>query len=159
MQRGGGPGEHAAPGVAGQVCPAFAERAHETGDVTGERPRVVAARGLVRIAVPAQIRRDRVEAGVGQGTELVAPGPPELREPVQQQHRRPGARLGDVQADAVGRYVTVGPRPVNPDRGRIGRPHFCCVQEAGSRRGLSAAAVSLRLEIVRSGALSFFTLR
>ena len=39
--------------------------------------------------------------------QLVAPGPPELREPVQQQDRLAGGgpALGDVQPDAVGGHV------------------------------------------------------
>ena len=59
---------------------------------------VVAAGRLVAGAVAAQVGRDRAEAGVGQRGQLVPPGPPELREPVQQQHqrarRRPRRRAG-----------------------------------------------------------------
>ena len=81
--------------------------------------RVVAARRLVAGAVPAQIGGDHPEAGVGQPDQLVPPGPPELRETVQQQHERPGPGLGDVQADAVGADHPMGPRAVDEDRGGV----------------------------------------
>src|SRR3712207_7775672 len=51
------------------------------------RRQVVAARRLVAGAVAAQVRGDGPEAGVGEDGQLGAPGPPVLREAVQQQHR------------------------------------------------------------------------
>ena len=87
----------------------------DAGHVGGKVRCVVAARGFVAGAVPAQVDRDGAEARVGEVDELAVPGPPELREPVQQQHERPGADLGDVQRDAVGAHDAVRPRTVDQD--------------------------------------------
>ena len=59
------------------------ERADESGDVSREREGVVAPGRLVTGPVTAQVDRDGTVAGVGQGDQLVPPGPPELGEPVQ----------------------------------------------------------------------------
>ena len=53
------------------ACPtrcalALAERLDQPADVAGERPRVVAARRLVRVAVAAQVDRDRAVTGVAE---------------------------------------------------------------------------------------------
>ena len=81
-----------------QPCPTIrgrglAERADQPGDVPGERPQVVAARGLVGVAVAAQVDGDRAEPRVGQRGQLVPPRSPELGEAVQQHDERaPGRR-------------------------------------------------------------------
>ena len=122
VQRGDRPADHAAPAVPDDPGRGLAERADQPGDVARERPEVVAARGLVRVAVAAQVHRDGPEPRLGQRRQLAAPGPPELREAVQQHHQRRTrvARLRDVQADAVRGDVTVLPRSGQPDRRRVG---------------------------------------
>ena len=122
VQRGDRPADHAAPAVPDDPGRRLAERADQPGDVARERPQVVATRGLVRVAVSAQVHRDGPEPRLGQRGQLAAPGPPELREAVQQHHQRRTrvARLRDVQADAVRGDVTVLPRSGQPDRRRVG---------------------------------------
>src|SRR5215831_2904045 len=77
---------------------------------------VVAAGRLVAAAVPAQVRGHRSVTGGRQRLELCPPGPPELREPVQQQDQRPLAGLRDVEPGAVGSDRAVRPRAVGVDR-------------------------------------------
>jgi hypothetical protein len=62
---------------------------------------VVDGRRGVGAAAAAEVGRDDAEAGVGESRDLVAPGVPELREPVQQQQRRPRALLYHMHADPV----------------------------------------------------------
>ena len=114
---GGGhrPGEQAADVGADDHRVGLAERRDQRGDVGGQVRRVVAARRFVARAVAAQVDGDGVVAGVGQVDQLLVPGPPELREAVQQQHERTGAGLGDVQRDAVGLDGAVRPRAVDQD--------------------------------------------
>ena len=116
-QHGGGPGDEPAEPVADDRRAGLAERADHAGDVGGQRGRVVALRRLVAPAVPAQVHRDGSIAGLGQHGDLVAPGPPELREAVEQQDERPRASLDDVEPRAVRRDVTVAPRSLGVDRG------------------------------------------
>ena len=122
VQRGDRPADHAAPAVADDPGRGFAECADQAGDVTGERPQVVAARGLVRVAVAAQVHGDGVEARVREGGQLATPGPPELGEAVQEHDERCTrvAALREVQADAVRGDVTVLPRSGEPDRRGVG---------------------------------------
>ncbi len=98
VQRRDRPGQHAAPVVADDHASRAPSARTMPGDVGGQRVRVVAARRLVGRAVAAQVGGDGAEAGVAERHELVPPGPPELREAVQQQRpagRRPGrARRG-----------------------------------------------------------------
>ena len=91
-------------------APGLAQRPDDAGDVGGEGEGVVAARRLVGGAVAAQVHRGDAVAGVGEAGQLVAPGPPELREAVQQHHERPLALLGHVEAGAVGGDEPVLPR-------------------------------------------------
>jgi hypothetical protein len=99
---------------------ALAQRADERGDVAGRRRQVVAARRLVAGAVAAQVGRDRPEPGRGEGGQLRPPGPPELREAVQQQDQRTLPGLGQVQPDTVGRGVAVDPGARQQDAGGVG---------------------------------------
>jgi len=86
MQGGGRPAHETAVGVADQRRAGVPERADEPVGVAGQCPAVVAARRLVGVAVPAQVDRDRTVTGVGERGELMPPAPPELAEPVEQQH-------------------------------------------------------------------------
>src|SRR6185437_17065333 len=70
-----------------------------------------------------QVDRDRAEAGLAERDELVAPGPPELGEAVQQQHERPVAAFGDVEPRPVRAHRAVRPRPVDVDRVTAARGH------------------------------------
>jgi hypothetical protein len=66
--------------------------------------------GLRRVAaaVPPLVRGNGVEARRRERDELVPPRVPALGEPVEQQHGRPGAGLGEVQADPFDLDVPVG---------------------------------------------------
>jgi hypothetical protein len=120
MQRRDRPADQAAPVVADDVRPRLAQSSDQAGDVTGEGPQVVAARGLVGVAVAAQVDRDGAVAAVGEPGELVTPRPPELGEAVEQDDERAApVALGDVQTDAVGRDRAVRPGAGQPDRRRI----------------------------------------
>ena len=55
----------------------------------------------VALAVTPNVRRDRVEAGRGKGGQLVPPGIPEFREPVQKKDERSFARFRKVHVDAI----------------------------------------------------------
>ena len=136
VQRGDGPPDQAAPTVADDVRPGLPERPDQAGDVPGQRPQVVAARGLVRVAVAAQVDRGHPVPAIGQVDQLVPPGPPELRKPVQQHDQRPVPALGDVQPDPVRTDRGVGPRAGQANRGRIRsgrRPHcWAAVSAAGA---------------------------
>jgi hypothetical protein len=90
-----------------------AERAHQPGGVTRQRPTVITARRLVAAAVAAQIHG--YHAGAGQAPQLMAPRPPEGAEPVQEDdqwafsggggRRFWGLRLHDVEANPVGVHL------------------------------------------------------
>ena len=127
-----------------------------------EGQRVVAAGRLVRAAVPAQVHRDRPVAVRGEGADLVAPGPPELR--------------GTRAAGAPGSQRRVGPvRPAAPRRRGTGprwRRRTCAARGPGSRcsgrvgwcshrrQGYfrwSRVLVSCAWWIARSGARTCFT--
>ena len=82
---------------------------------SAEARQVVAARRVVAAAVATQVGGDDAVAGGREAAQLVAPGPPELREPVQEQDEWTAARLGDVVAGAVGRDRAMGPRPGKGD--------------------------------------------
>ena len=71
-------------------------------DVGRQGERVVPAGRLVRGSVAAQVDGGHVVAGLRQGDQLIPPGPPELREAVQQYDKRALADLGHVKAGAVG---------------------------------------------------------
>jgi hypothetical protein len=102
-QQRGVPGHRRAPVVPGQHRLPFAEYVHQPDDVAGQVQDGVRIRGrrAAGPAVPALIRRDRVESGGGQRGQLVTPRVPRLREAVQQQHERPAARLGDMHPQAA----------------------------------------------------------
>lgn len=55
------------------------------------------------VAVAAEVGGEGAEAAGGEGGHLVAPRQPELREAMDEEHRRAvgGALLGDVEGDAV----------------------------------------------------------
>ena len=75
------PADQPAPGMPDQVRVALAKRLDQPGDVTGQRPAVIPARRLVRVAVPAQIDRDRAKTRRAQRAQLRPPRPPELGKP------------------------------------------------------------------------------
>ena len=111
------PGDQAAQAVADHDRVRLAQRPDQPGRVGGGRDQVVAAGRLVAAAVAAQVHRDRAEARLGQRGQLMAPGPPELGEAVQQQHQRPVAGLGDVEPGAVGADRPVRPGAADLDHG------------------------------------------
>ncbi len=117
-----GPGQHPAPVVTDDHRVARSQRPHHPRHVGGQRVRVVAARRLVGRAVAAQVGGDDPEARVAEREELVPPGPPELREAVQQDHERTVGRavLGEVEASPVGRHLAVRPRAVDEHDGILG---------------------------------------
>jgi hypothetical protein len=114
MQSRGRPADVPSPAVPDDDRVALAERLDHSRDVAGEGERVVPAWGLVRPAVPAQVHRRGTKAGLGEERQLVAPRPPELREPVQQQHQRGvgpilGKSLRNVEPGPIGGDVAVLP--------------------------------------------------
>ena len=58
--------------------------------------------GSIGAAIAAHVRSDRVEAGFGQGPELMAPGIPGLREAVTEHDQRAFALLRHVHSNSVG---------------------------------------------------------
>lgn len=114
---GGGPREVSAQVVSHERRVGLAEGAHDAGDVEGQVGGVVPPRRTVAAAHPAQVHGHRAVPGVRERRQLMPPGPPELREAVQQQHQRPVAHLGDVEARAVGRHIAVDPRTIEADGG------------------------------------------
>ena len=85
-------------------------------DVTGQEGDGVGLdlRGLVRRPVAAQVGHDDLEAGVGQGRDLVAPQPARVGEAVEQHHRPPLAGHLELDAHAVhvDAHVASSSRPV-----------------------------------------------
>jgi hypothetical protein len=76
------------------------DRGDDPGDVVREveHPVGVERGWLGRAAVAADVERDRVEAGLGDGRQLVAPRIPALGEAVHEEHERARALLRDVDA-------------------------------------------------------------
>ncbi len=103
------------------------ERTDQSRDVVRERPAVVSARRLVRVAVTAQVHRDRPVTEIGEGGELVTPRPPQVGEAVHEHHERcvrvVRAGFDGMETDAVGVDVSMRPRSGIPDRGRVGDGH------------------------------------
>ena len=93
-----------------------AEGVIDAGDVLDEveHPVRVERERLGRAPVAAYVDGDRMVAGLGEGRQLVAPGVPGLGEAVHEQHQRPRALLGDV--DATGRDVDQAMRDRAHDR-------------------------------------------
>ena len=144
-----GPGDQPAPAVPDDDRVAGAKRPDDAGDVGGQGARVVAARRLVAGAVAAQVHGGGPVAGRRDGGQLVAPGPPELREAVQEEHQRSVADHRHVEAGTVGGDHAVLPRAGDPGDGGVR-------SWSGSRHSPTAgclrnAAVSLLVRIVRSG--------
>jgi hypothetical protein len=101
------PGQITAEVVPDQRGVGLTEGPDDARDVQGEVGRVVAAGRSVAAADAAQVHGDGTEPGVGERDQQVPPGPPELREAVQQHHQRSVADFGDVEAGAVGGHVPV----------------------------------------------------
>ena len=120
VQGGEGPRRGPSDTVADDDGVLLAERADDARGVGGGILQVVAAGRLVRGAVAAQVERGDPEPGVDERLELVTPGPPELREPVDEEDERAAARLGDVEAGAVRRDEAVLPRARQEDGGGVG---------------------------------------
>src|SRR5690606_13369053 len=104
----------------------------KSGDVGGKSVAVVPSRRLVARAVATKIDRAGPEAGAGEGGELVAPRPPELREAVQQQHQWPRARLGNVKTASDGEDEAMRPLALEQHLGLVDRsrrmPHCASVR-------------------------------
>src|SRR5262249_27177933 len=88
------PGDGTAPVVANDNCTCFAQVPDEIDYVACERVEIVWP-GAVSVIVAAQIGGDDAETGLGERRDLIAPGPPEFREAVEQEHQR-ASTLGDV---------------------------------------------------------------
>jgi hypothetical protein len=102
-EHGQHPGKGGTPVVPGDVGVLDAERVEHADDVgdQGAHPVCLDRLGLGGVAEAAQVRRDHPVAGIGQSGDLVPPEPPGIGEAVQQQHRRPAARLGQVEIQPV----------------------------------------------------------
>src|SRR5712675_639781 len=79
------------------------ERVEQTDEIADQMEHgvLIDCRGRVALAIAAHIRRHRVEAGRRERRDLVAPGIPGFREAVAEQHQRPAALFGYVEADAI----------------------------------------------------------
>ena len=102
MGVGVGPGHGAAPVVADQCRPAAAQLVDDCVDIVAEVPHPVGLNPvrLVALVVAAQVDRDDVVI-LGQGRDLIAPGEPEIREPVEQEEERTGALVDVVELHAA----------------------------------------------------------
>jgi hypothetical protein len=116
---GRGPGDQPAPPVTHHDGVAGTEGADDAGDVGSQGAGVVPARGFVARAVPAQVHGGGAEAGLRHCWELMAPGPPELGEAVQEQHERTVPDHRNVEAGTVGRDHPVLPRAADPCDGGV----------------------------------------
>ena len=90
------------PTTTAASAPIAAITAGDVLDVV-EQPVRVERERLGRAPVAADVDGDRVEAGLGDGRQLVAPRVPGLGEAVHEEHERARALLGDV--DAAGGHV------------------------------------------------------
>lgn len=151
------PGHERAPVVRRHEHLALAERVEERHQVPHHvqrgvlRGRIVVVvvaprRRRVGAAVPAQVRRHGAVPGRGQRPHLVAPGVPQLREAVQQQHRgraccRCRAGLRHVQAHAGAQL-----------HGAVGDDGACRLVVVGGHRRLLLVVVSLVVVHVEAGA-------
>jgi hypothetical protein len=86
VEGGRRPADHPAGTGAHDHRGALTQRADQAGHVRGHRVAVVAARWLVAGTVAPKVDRDGPEARVGHLGQDLVPGPPELREAVQEQH-------------------------------------------------------------------------
>jgi hypothetical protein len=114
-QQGGQP----APVVADHMGAGQAKGVQQPGRVGGEAGRAVAAARGLAPAEAAQVRHQQ-RVAVPEPLDDLVPAPPVLRPAVQQQHRRPGAGLGQVQPDRPGLALDV--QPAVPDTGQLGQP-------------------------------------
>ncbi len=98
------PGDRRAPIVAGNRRGLFAQGIQLTDHVADQMQQRVFFDfgGSIGAAIAAHVRGDRVEAGFGQGAELMAPGIPGLREAVAKDDQRTFALLCHVHPDSVG---------------------------------------------------------
>ncbi len=76
------------------------EQADEVADQMKDRV-LIDRLGCVALAVTAHVGGNGAEARRGEGANLMAPGIPGLGKAVAEQHQRPFALFGDVEADAV----------------------------------------------------------
>ena len=115
------PRHRAAPVVADQVETIVTERRRQPEHVTHERVTGVGLDGRRPGAgrVTPLVRRGHAVARVGQRTDLVAPRPRRLGEPVQQQHQFSVVRPGEAHVEDQLAPVRV----VDGDRGGVGRGH------------------------------------
>ncbi len=104
-----------------------------------ERDNVVAKRvdvvGALRLglAIPSQVRRDHAKAGVHERRDLVAPRPPHLGKPVQEDDEGALALLDVVHPNAVHVGVLVA------DSQRLGRHGFGVSWKCTPRRESAAS--------------------
>ena len=104
MQQRHTPGDNRSPIVAGDMHPVLAELVDDGDHVGDELRHSISAhlRGFAAGVVSALIESDHAKTGCGQGTNLLTPSVPELREPMQQDDDRAVTRTGcdSVQFDA-----------------------------------------------------------
>ena len=104
--------------------PARPERPHDRHEVGGEGEPVFGVGGLIGAADPALVNGYHVVAGGVQWLDLVAPRPPILGKPVDEQYERlvgvVGAGDRGVELGAVGADVFVAPGAGEGDAGGVG---------------------------------------
>jgi hypothetical protein len=86
------------------------------GDLRAEAVAAVLRHG--RRGVAAHERRDRMEAGIREHGQQMPPGVGGIRETMQAEGERPGARLQDGEVDAVGLKLAALQHPHRRSRGR-----------------------------------------
>ena len=103
------PGDRRAPIVPGDHRRLGTERVEQADHVADEMEERVLLDLLRRVGLPvaAHVRRHGMEAGFGEGAELVAPRIPAFRKAVAEHDERARPGFGDVHADAVGLDRTV----------------------------------------------------
>ena len=87
----------------------LAERVKHTDGVRRHVQHAVALDLVRRVAtaVAAEVRRNSMVSGGGERRKLMAPGVPQLRKPMKQEHQWTFPRLRDVHVDAVSLYRSV----------------------------------------------------
>ena len=107
--QGRAPGDDSTPVVTNDralVDPKLIEHPGEVGNQVAQRVGLDRL-GTIGLAITPLVRRDGAESGGTQSSELMAPGVPDLREPVTKHHRVAFARFMQMHPDAVGLHELV----------------------------------------------------
>ena len=70
---------------------------------------------MVAATVAAHVHGYRAKTSVSDVLEMVAPGPPEHGESVQEDHEGPGANFSNMETGTIGRDISMRPRPGSVD--------------------------------------------